>query len=416
MIAFDLDPTNITFPIAVAVSGGPDSMALLLLAQQWAQRHKGSVVALTVDHGLRPNSAQESEQVHAWATKRGIHHETLKWEGPKPSSHIQEKARNARYHLLLSWCKDNQVSTLLLGHHQQDQEETFWLRLTGGSGLEGLTGMKESSRREGVTLLRPLLGVCKESLKQILKAEGQDWIEDPSNHHPHFFRGKLREVLQNEGLSTSRVIKTMTKLQEDACFIHDQLKEALKEILCCHPGGYLSLQKEAFLNLHPALSKRILSLCVQWFSSSSYSLRSHHIQGIQEKLKHGLPFTAGTIYWFHQQERIYLSRELSCVQSPLKVADVKTPILWDNRFWIDPQINLCVPPDTFVSLLGEGQKSFIESSEIPRRLWPSLPALWIQEKVVAVPHLGYSCLKSQKDLKKFISTNPFIHDSLRLII
>ena len=181
--------------VAVAVSGGSDSMALLLLAHQWAQAKGGHVVAVTVDHGLRPDSRKEAETVGEWAKARGIEHVILSWEGDKPSSRLQERAREARYHLLTSWCKEQDISTLLVGHHLQDQEETFWLRLSAGSGLDGLTGMKEQFVRDGVTIVRPLLKVPKEQLQTFLREENQPWVEDPSNEKESFFRGRLRTFL-----------------------------------------------------------------------------------------------------------------------------------------------------------------------------------------------------------------------------
>ncbi|MBI2707438.1 MAG: tRNA lysidine(34) synthetase TilS [Proteobacteria bacterium] len=212
--AFESFLSPITPPIAVAVSGGSDSLALLFLAQKWAQQKGGHVVGLTVDHDLRSDSAAEAQRVHEWALKRGVEHIILKWEGEKPTSRLQEKAREARYDLLISWCKAHNISTLLLGHHAQDQEETFWLRLASGSGLKGLAGMQERRMKDGITILRPLLRVKPEDLKEFLRTEKQEWIEDPSNESDRFFRGRFRSFLKEEGLSSDRLLKTKNILPD----------------------------------------------------------------------------------------------------------------------------------------------------------------------------------------------------------
>jgi tRNA(Ile)-lysidine synthase len=416
--AFESFLSPITPPIAVAVSGGADSFALLLLAQKWAEQKGGRVVALTVDHGLRHDSALEAQRVHESVLKRGIKHVILKWEGDKPTSHVQEKARTARYHLLLSWCRAHHISTLLLGHHAQDQEETFWLRLTSGSGLKGLGGMSQRWVKEGITLLRPLLGVKPEDLKEFLKAENQDWIEDPSNKNERFFRGRFRSFLKEEGLSSDRLLKTMEKLQEDADFIQEALKETLARLVELHPGGYVSFSQEDLDGLHPALAKRVVSSLMQWFSGGEYAPRSLQLEGVLKKLKARRPFTAGRIYWFFEKGKIYLSRELSAIERPLFLKDVSEKRPWDQRFWISPELKTFFPEDTCLGSLKSGftDSSFSTILNIPRRIWPSLPTILVKEEVVAIPHLCYSRLRNETDLEKLIYLKPLFHDSLRFTI
>ncbi len=401
-------------PVAVAVSGGADSLALLLLTQRWARQTGGRVVALTVDHGLRPNSAQEARRVQEWAVKWGIEHHILTWEGDKPSSCLQEKARDARYQLLISWCKAHATSTLLLGHHAQDQEETFWLRLSSGSGLTGLSGMRDQWVKDGVTLLRPLLGVQQAHLKEVLKAENQDWIEDPSNENPRFFRGRFRSFLKEEGLSSERLLKTMEKLQEDADFIQESLTQTLKTQVQQHEGGYISLPQDGFAGLHPALGKRMVSYLMQWFSGQSYAPRSQQLQEVLTKLKTGLPFTAGGIYWFLERGKIYLTREPIAFDPPLFLKDVSEKTLWDQRFWVDPTLKTYFPEDAFLGPLKRGKATASLKTEIPRRIVPTLPAIWVKEKVVAVPHFCYTLFKSEKGLEKNLYVKPLFHDSLRI--
>jgi tRNA(Ile)-lysidine synthase len=368
---------DIQGPLAVAVSGGADSMALLLLTHRWVQEKGGHLVALTVDHGLRPESRQEVLRAQKWAQRRGIQHVILNWEGAKPNSRLQERARENRYHLLTSWCTENGVPTLLLGHHQQDQEETFWLRLTAGSGLEGLSGMKKKSVREGIVLLRPLLGFPKERLKATLAAENQPWIEDPSNESDRFFRGRFRTLLKEEGLTFPRLTKVMEKLQEDRNFIKQSLQRVLETTVQIHEAGFLTLPRQTFEELHPALAKRVLSHLMLWFSGASYSPRSEQVARILENLKKTTPFTGGGIYWVLAKDTIFLFREFSAIKEKLYLKDLTGKNLWDQRFWIHSDIQTSFPEETYCGPLGNHCffKKDIDSP-IPHQAWPSLPTFW----------------------------------------
>ncbi len=413
---FEASLGEVTFPIAVATSGGADSLALLLLTHRWAQQKKGRVIGLTVDHGLRIESKKEALFVQKWAYKEGIEHITLKWEGEKPTSRLQEKAREARYQCLINWCKNNHISTLLLGHHQQDQEETFWLRLSSGSGLDGLSGMKKKSFREGIVLLRPLLKFPKERLKATLLAENHIWIEDPSNQNPRFFRGRLRSFLEKEGLSQIRLFNIMEKLQVDVDFIRNSLQHIIKTSVQLCEGGYLTLQKKSFEELHPALAKRLIPLLMHWFSDMNYSSRATQVTTILGKLKLSFPFTAGGIYWIPQSEKILLLREVSAIKENFNLSHLHKETLWDQRFWIDPEIKKHVPPETYIAPL----KAFPllrkkGDSPIPSSVFPTLPALWTKGEVVSIPHFCYN-LTSEVDLQRFFYLKPFFHDSLRFTI
>ncbi|HZD25370.1 MAG TPA: tRNA lysidine(34) synthetase TilS, partial [Alphaproteobacteria bacterium] len=143
-------PFEATPALAVAVSGGADSLALALLADGWARRRGGVATALTVDHGLRPEAAAEARRVGRWLAARGIPHRILRWRGDKPATAVQAKARAARYALLADWCRRHGVLHLLTAHHRGDQAETVLMRLAHGSGVDGLAGMARQRRLEGL--------------------------------------------------------------------------------------------------------------------------------------------------------------------------------------------------------------------------------------------------------------------------
>ncbi|WP_158044976.1 tRNA lysidine(34) synthetase TilS [Skermanella pratensis] len=180
--------------VAVGVSGGPDSLALCLLLKAWADRSGGSLLALTVDHGLRHNAAEEAVQVGSWLAARGIAHDVLRWEGSKPASGIQAAARDARQRLLADRCRSEGILHLVLAHHLEDQAETTLLRFAKGSGPDGLAGMSPLRETGAVRILRPLLGMPRARLKAVLEAAGQPWVEDPSNRSAAFARVRLRAM------------------------------------------------------------------------------------------------------------------------------------------------------------------------------------------------------------------------------
>ncbi len=186
--------------IVLAVSGGPDSMALMLMAAAWRTASAGGrrvpeILAATVDHGLRQEARNEAELVAAAAGRLGIAHRTLVWQGEKPKTAIQEKAREARYALLFAHARKCGADVVMTAHHADDQAETILFRLLRGSGLSGLAGMRPETITDGIRIARPLLSLDKEQLIGICRDRGQDFAEDPSNLDPHYARTHLRQLL-----------------------------------------------------------------------------------------------------------------------------------------------------------------------------------------------------------------------------
>lgn len=207
--------------LCVAVSGGPDSMALCWMLLSWAKDHDFSVHAYTVDHGLRSEAASEAAMVAAtvaaWkAQGYDIAHDILRWEGEKPQARLLEEARAARYALIFSAMAGRGQKYLFVAHHQDDQAETFLMRLAKGSGLDGLAGMADCQRMEnGIMLLRPLLDVGKEDLVLICRDNHIAYADDPTNKNEEYLRPRLRgaqDVLAREGLSAKRLSVTARRL------------------------------------------------------------------------------------------------------------------------------------------------------------------------------------------------------------
>jgi len=200
-------------PLAVAASGGPDSLALLLMARE-AYGHR--VRALTVDHGLRPEAAAEAARVAATCAALGAAHATLRWEGPKPDGNLQAAAREARYRLMGEWCRANDVAWLATAHHADDRAETLLLRLARGAGLAGLAGVRPARPLgDGVTLLRPLLEARRHDLAAVVAASGIEAVDDPSNRDGRFDRTRIRALLAaNEDLDAGRVAASASHLAD----------------------------------------------------------------------------------------------------------------------------------------------------------------------------------------------------------
>jgi tRNA(Ile)-lysidine synthase len=178
---------------AVAVSGGRDSLALALLAHEWAVARGGHVRALIVDHGLRAESADEARATRERLVSRGIAAEILSWPGAKPATGLQQAAREARYRLLFEACRQHGILHLMTAHHADDQAETLTMRAARASGPDGLAGMAALVEHRDLRLLRPLLDVARRRLTATLEDRRVGWIDDPSNQDRRFERVRVRQ-------------------------------------------------------------------------------------------------------------------------------------------------------------------------------------------------------------------------------
>jgi tRNA(Ile)-lysidine synthase len=187
--------------LVLAVSGGPDSIALMWLAARWrAALSRGPrLLAVTVDHGLRAESAREARDVKRLACTLGVPHRTTRWTGLKPKSGVPAAARAARYRLLADIARQSGASHILTAHTRDDQAETLLMRLVRGSGISGLAAMARESEREGVFIARPFLNISKSQLITTLAKAKIGYADDPTNRDVRFTRPRIRNVI--EGLA-----------------------------------------------------------------------------------------------------------------------------------------------------------------------------------------------------------------------
>jgi tRNA(Ile)-lysidine synthase len=256
--------------LAVAVSGGADSMALLRLAALWARARKGKITALTVDHRLRTESAAEARQVARWCRTLGVAHVVLSWEGVKPATGIQAAARAARYGLLEDWCVAHGVLHLLVAHHADDQAETTALRRERGSGEDGLAGMAAIVETRRIRILRPLLGVPKARLIATLIRARQGWIEDPSNRDPRFARARLRAAK-----APRRVLAYAKRRNAREAQVAELLAGAW-----VHPSGWAEADEAALAAAGPDLGRRALARLLQCVGGAEYPPATEKLEAL----------------------------------------------------------------------------------------------------------------------------------------
>ncbi|HEY8337430.1 MAG TPA: tRNA lysidine(34) synthetase TilS [Tardiphaga sp.] len=203
--------------LLLAVSGGPDSIALMWLAVRWRRALKNgpALIAVTVDHGLRPEAAREARDVKRLAASLGVAHRTLRWTGAKPETGLPAAAREARYRLLAKAARSSGATHILTAHTRDDQAETVLMRMARGSGLAGLAAMARESERDGVVLARPLLDVAKAQLIATLARAKVDFADDPTNRDTHFTRPRLRTLmpgLAEEGFDSRNLARLAARL------------------------------------------------------------------------------------------------------------------------------------------------------------------------------------------------------------
>ncbi|MBQ9034950.1 MAG: tRNA lysidine(34) synthetase TilS [Alphaproteobacteria bacterium] len=271
--------------IAAGVSGGADSLALVLMANEQLAPLGKKIIALTVDHGLRPSSADEAAYVAQIMAQHNIEHHILHWEGKKPTTGIEEAAREARFALMSNWCQENDVRCLMLAHHSQDQAETFLMRLQRGSGLQGLCAIREIAERRGLLILRPLLKMPPQELQNYLQARNIRWIEDESNEDDRFLRNKIRHFLpvleQNIGISVADICHTAERLQSADDYIQSQVSHFFAtQVQSEYSADITCFDFDAYKSLHKELQFRILGALLE----KIYIPRAENVLRLQQRL------------------------------------------------------------------------------------------------------------------------------------
>jgi tRNA(Ile)-lysidine synthase len=387
--------------LAVAVSGGADSLALALLADRWARGEGGSVLALIVDHTLRDSSTAEAALTAVRLAAHGIQPRVLTLTDLPYGTALAERARNARYHALTRACIGEGILHLLLGHHRSDQAETLLIRSLGGSAAPGLAAMAPLVETVDLRLLRPLLDFPPARLRAHLRAAGIGWVEDPSNQDLQALRPRLRAQLQDKDGTGSA-----TRSLAEAAASHGAARAAREQVRAAEMAQTVTLRPEGFAVLPRApIAPDILAALIQAISGARYPADTASVTLLAAAPRPATLAGARLIeaMWAADGQKKRPSLMLLREEAAIGPAVAAQPgAVWDGRFRVRAPQNL--PDGLFVAKLGDAAAVFRRRSSLPAALLRTLPALWsraaseaekspenrpTREKLVAVPHLGY---------------------------
>lgn len=321
---------NPKHPIALAVSGGSDSLALLVLCHRWAQTSGRKLSVFTVDHGLRAEAKTEAGTVAALCADLGIPHQTLNWADPKPT---QAAARAARYTLLAGAVRDVSASCILTGHTLEDVVETALIRRRRGvrgpmqAGPALAAPLPVWPNGHGIAVLRPLVKTTREALRAYLTAANIDWVDDPSNSNPSFERVRVRQFLARHKNLAAIAVRKAKKLQIERARTDTALGEALADV---------RVNQHALIEADSAaLSTRMASLLARCASGSDRDPRAVAVgEMLAGKTAPGLRQTLGGAWFQRTQSGFLIGRD------PANVDGCTDRSVFDGRFVRDPSAKL----------------------------------------------------------------------------
>ena len=395
--------------IAVGVSGGSDSTALMHLLVRWFELNSkkiGNLLVLTVDHGLRPESVQEAEQVARQAAQLRLRHQILEWQGDKPSTGVQAAAREARYDLMILEAKANGCSALAIAHSLDDQAETLLMRLARGSGLDGLAGMAVVCECDGVALVRPLLGLPKSRLTATLRALGVDWVEDPSNEDLAYERIRVRKALgslASLGIDPAGLGRSARRLARARTALEDTAHAALSRMVESHGGAMAVIDRTEFFALSEEIRLRLLGQIISAFGGRRVLPQMGKLEKTLEQLdradEDGSSYSTslgGTLVQMNRSGLIVFREPLRGDIDEIALIPGQT-VKWDGRFLV----TLDKEAQTGLRLSALGRPGIEELGELgglelklPETALLALPALRQDGRLVFVPHLDYMANKS----------------------
>ena len=382
--------------IALAVSGGADSVALMWLLARWRKtlKPRPQLSVFTVDHGLRAAAADEAQRVVQWAGALGLEAEILRWQGDKPRANIQQAARQARYLLLADACDRHGVDVLMTAHHLQDQAETVLLRLGRGSGVDGLAAMEWESSALGMRLARPLLDLPPERLRATLARAKHDFFEDPSNENSQFARVRMRKlmgVLEREGLSARRLADTAGRMRR----AREALEHATDRLAAhagrLHEAGFCEIARAPLDEEADEIVLRLLVRVLTLVGGQPLRPRAQHSAALLELLRagfrgkrtlHGCRIEFGS-------DKLIFWREAGRDGLPVLKLKPGDAGLWDGRV----RVMLGADASGVVEIKALGPKGWkdLKARKPDLRLAAALahtcPSAWRAGKLIAVPGL-----------------------------
>lgn len=272
-----------TRSLAVGFSGGADSFTLLHMTVEWSRAHNITVHAMTVDHGLRPESAAEASALQNWCAAQNIQHHILPWIGPKPTSAIQDSARIVRRRLLCNACRAHDIPVLLLGHQRDDQAETVLMRLLRGTGLTGLRAMQadQIDAATDVRIVRPLLNESRAALREYCVTHALPFIDDPSNDNPIYERVRMRRILQQLPAISEKLTLTLDRLARADQALDNMTHDWITQHRV-HSDDSQWIPKDAFDALDAELRIRIVAHMARTHSATRIRLKD--IEALEQRI------------------------------------------------------------------------------------------------------------------------------------
>lgn len=384
----------------LAVSGGADSMALMHLAHRWSHKRAGGAPRLTilsVDHGLRPESAQEAEWVAQQARELGLSAKVLRWQPRNRRSRIQEAARQARYDLMAGFAHANAIDALVTAHHLDDQAETLLMRLARGSGLDGLAGIRARGEWAGLALLRPLIDVPKARLVESLRQQGIDWLEDPSNENTKFERVRVRQAMKNLeklGIDADALARSARRLRRAGEALDHAAGEFLRAYARAMETGYCRIDAEAFAKAPHETALRALARTIQGVGGRVLPPRLSKLEALYEALTaqgQGTGTLGGCALRRNKRDILVLREGGRRGPASVELAPGQSS-LWDGRYRISLDAAGSAPVQ--VRPLGREGYGAIRNDVTCEKALPGLAAaglvsFWRDDSLLAVPPLGY---------------------------
>lgn len=370
-------------PLGIAVSGGSDSMALMILAAKAGVRAH----VATVDHRLRPEAADEARHVAQEAARLGYYHDTLVWTGWDGQGNLQDAARRARRRLLSAWAAERGIGTVLLGHTLDDQAETVLMRLSRAAGVDGLSAMSDRRFDHGMTWWRPLLGVRRETLQQVLQAEGVDWVSDPSNQDPKYARVRMRQLspaLEQAGLSAEDLAQVAAQMSEVKAAL-DHAAATLGQQIVQQNGAALVVQSAKFWQAPPELRRRLFLMALDWLDPAGYAPRGTSVAQALADLQAGRATSLANVLVRPRQRALWLYR------TPESVSGLKCPA---TEIWGEKWLVRSLLPETAsacdLTMRALGPDGLAQLPQTPekyrlRRALMVEPSLWQGPRLVAAP-------------------------------
>ncbi len=394
------EPLKALPSLAVAVSGGADSMALMLMLVAWRQLigdNAPELCVLSVDHGLRREAAEEVHLVAEISRQYGLTHKAFGWSGTSFDGNTQANARNARYDLMCQWCAQQQISHLLVAHTLDDQAETILLRLARGSGVDGLSAMATSRTWETTVIYRPLLSVERARLLQLVEDVKCPYVSDPSNHDLKYDRVRFRQalaVLGPLGVDAHGLVETATRLAHAREALDAMCVQAIGQTVEIFSAGYCIFEPKQLEQYPYEIKRRVLGRLLRAIAGRPYSPAHSSLAQLLAWLQVSdkTTRTLGGCLLMVRENKIWIMRETGRTALAKISLHPGQSLVWDNRIRVS--LSASAENSTVVKALGVDNyariKPLLKSNlNYPSALAAGLPSFWHSDALCAVPHLNF---------------------------